>query len=72
MADIKLKELEKSFELFYKTQLNKLLKLDGIKNTSELGIEDINAIITIFFNTHLAALKKIFPQVKDISLDAIN
>lgn len=72
MADIKLKELEKSFELFYKTQLNKMLKVDGIKNIFELSIEDIDAIITIFSAIHLETLKKLFPQVKDISLDAIN
>lgn len=71
MADFKLKELEKSFELFYKTQLNKILKTDGIKNVSELGAEDIEAITTVFFTIHLETLKKLFPQVKDISLDAI-
>ena len=72
MADFKLKELEKSFKLFYKTQLNKILKTDGIKNVSELGAEDIEAITTVFSTIHLETLKKLFPQVKDISLDAIN
>lgn len=71
MVDFKLKELEKSFELFYKTQLNKILKLDGIKNISELDTEDICAIATIFSGIHLETLKKLFPQVKDFSLDEI-
>lgn len=72
MENIKAKEIEKSFELFYKTQLNKILKAEGIKNVSELGVEEINLSIGFFTELHFIVLKKLFPQVKDISLDAIN
>ena len=72
MADIKAKEMKKSFELFYKTQLNKILKDGGVEDASDLGIEEINLLITLFTEYHFIALKKLFPQVKDISLDAIN
>lgn len=72
MADIKSKEMEKSFELFYKTQLNKILKAGGVKDTSDLDTEDISLFIELFTGHHFVALKKLFPQVKDISLDAIN
>lgn len=71
MADVKAKEMEKSFELFYKTQLNKILKDGGVEDISDLGIEEINLLITFFTGYHFTALKKLFPQVKDISLDAI-
>lgn len=71
MADIKAKEIEKSFELFYKTQLNKILKDGGVEDISDLGIEEINLLIAFFTGYHFTALKKLFPQVKDISLDAI-
>ncbi len=72
MAGIKAKEIEKSFELFYKTQLNKILKAGGVEDIADLGIEEINLLVTFFTEYHLIVLKKLFPQVKDISLDAIN
>lgn len=71
MANIKTKEMGKSFELFYKTQLNKILKDGGVEDISDLGIEEINLLIAFFTEYHFIALKKLFPQVKDISLDAI-
>ena len=72
MADIKAKEMEKTFELFYKTQLNKILKDGGVEDVSDLGVEEINLLITFFTEYHFIALKKLFPQVKDISLDAVD
>ena len=72
MAGIKAGDVKKSFELFYKAQLNKILEDGGVEDIADLGIEEINLIVAFFNEFHLITLKKLFPQVKDISLDAIN
>ena len=72
MANVKSKEVEKSFELFYKAQLGKILIANGAEIAPELGVEGINLAVGLFTEYHFIALKKLFPQIKDISLDRIN